>query len=453
MYDVNESKYRSKDNIRSHGEVYTPINIVDEMLDKLPPFIWTDTSVIYFEPTCGNGNFLVQIALKLLNLGISVYDIADKLIGFDILDANILDCKTRLSKILNIPIDSFNKIHKVDDSLQLINDKTSYLYEVIDQKKVVVVGNPPFAKPHSDTGNVYDTIYNIFVESIINNINPEYFTFITPSRWMIGGKGLDDYRNYMMNLRTIKEIHHFGGLSKVFPDVVIPGGVSYFLIDKNHNGTCEIYSDGTMRERYLDEYDIIVIDNNAIDILNKILPLKSSVAYLCQSISIFGLPTNFSNYSTTGLKCLCKGDKYSTKAYKYVDCKYVKDKPKIVHKWKICTATVNGGARNEANYGTKRVFGDIIILAPYEVSTYTYIVVAHFDTEPEAINYVKYMKTKFYRFVLGIRALSPILNKEKFIWVPDMGSYTVEYTDEFLYQKYNLTKEECGYIESKIEII
>ena len=453
MYDASEIKYRSKNNIRTHGEVFTPINIVDEMLDKLPSSIWADNTFVYFEPTCGNGNFLIQVARRLLNNGIASLDIASRLIGFDISEENISDCKKRLSVLLDIPSESFGQILKVNDSLELITNKSSFLYSMILDKNIAVIGNPPFAKPHSDNGNVYDTIYNTFVEAIINNINPEYFTFITPSRWMIGGKGLDEYRDYMMNLRNIKEIHHFGGLSKIFSDVVIPCGVSYFVIDKNYNGECEIYSDGTVRKRYLNAYDIIVIDNNAIDILDKILPLNKSVAYMCQSISVFGLPTNFNNYSNTGLKCLCKGDKYSTKSYKYVDRKYVKNKTNIVHRWKVCTATVNGGARNEANYGTKRVFGDIIILAPDEVSTYTYIIVAHFDTELEAINYVKYMKTKFYRFVLGIRALSPILNKDKFIWVPDMEDYTIEYTDDFLYQKYNLTQSEIEYIESKIEVI
>lgn len=453
MYDHNEINYKSKKNIRDNSEVYTPMIIVDAMLDGLPSTIWTE-DYIFIEPTCGNGNFLVQMAKKMLLSNVNIDEIISKLIGLDISDSNIIDCKTRLSKLLNVPALRFNEtIVKVDDSLEILADKSSFLYSKISNKKIVVVGNPPYSKPHSDKGNVYDTIYNLFVQSIIDNINPDYFTFIIPSKWMIGGKGLDEFREYMMKKHTIKEIHHFGGKKEVFPDVEIPCGVNYFLIEKDYDGSCEMTSSGISKSRYLDKYDIILIDNNAVNILEKVIPLTNSATKLCQSISIFGLPTNFNKFTTTGLKCLCKGTGYNEKTYKYVDPRSIKDKKKLVGKWKVCTATVNGGARNEANYGTKRIFGDIIILEPDEVSTYTFIIVACFDTKEEAENYVKYMKTKFYRFMLGLRAITPILNKEKFIWVPDMGNYTIEYTDQYLYNKYNLTQDEINYIESKIEII
>src|SRR5574343_66694 len=418
MYDPSEINYKSKKNIRNNGEVYTPIVIVDAMLDRLPSTIWVE-DYIFLEPTCGNGNFLVQMAKRML--------------------------------LANVDIDE--TIMKVNDSLEILGDKSSFLYSKLNNKKVVVVGNPPYSKPHATEGNVYDTIYHLFVQSIIDNINPDYFTFIIPSKWMIGGKGLDEYRDYMMKKHTIKEIHHFGGKKEIFSDVEIPCGVSYFLIEKDYNGPCEITASGISKSRYLDAYDIILIDNNAVNILEKVIPLTNSASKLCQSISIFGLPTNFNNFTAHGLKCLCKGVGYNEKTYKFVDPSSIKDKKKLVGKWKVCTATVNGGARNEANYGTKRIFGDIIILGPDEVSTYTFIIVACFDTKQEAEYYVKYMKTKFYRFMLGLRAITPILNKEKFIWVPDMGNYTIEYTDEFLYKKYNLTQDEQDYIESKIEVI
>ena len=57
-----ERLVKSTERVRDLGEVFTPASMVEEMLDLLPNDIWTpDPSPTFFEPACGDGNFLVGI--------------------------------------------------------------------------------------------------------------------------------------------------------------------------------------------------------------------------------------------------------------------------------------------------------------------------------------------------------------------------------------------------------
>lgn len=52
---------RSKERIDSTGEVFTPPEIVNKMLDMVEPMDWSKLDTTMLEPSCGDGNFLVQI--------------------------------------------------------------------------------------------------------------------------------------------------------------------------------------------------------------------------------------------------------------------------------------------------------------------------------------------------------------------------------------------------------
>jgi len=63
------------------------------------------------------------------------------------------------------------------------------------------------------------------------------------------------------------------------------------------------------------------------------------------------------------------------------------------------------------------------------------------------------MKTKFFRYMLGLRVVTQHINKEKFAWVPDLEDYSKPWTDEELYRKFGLTENDIRYVESKIKPI
>ena len=88
---------RTKDRIKKTGEVFTPPALVNEILDKLPPEIWADPSKTILDPTCGDGNFLVEAKKRLLAAGGDERHILDKQIyGVDIMPDNVRACRVRL---------------------------------------------------------------------------------------------------------------------------------------------------------------------------------------------------------------------------------------------------------------------------------------------------------------------------------------------------------------------
>ena len=55
---------KSKQRVKDFAEVYTPEFIVKDMCDLIPVEIWDNIESTFFEPACGNGNFLVEILAR-----------------------------------------------------------------------------------------------------------------------------------------------------------------------------------------------------------------------------------------------------------------------------------------------------------------------------------------------------------------------------------------------------
>lgn len=93
--DVNRT-YSVRDNERAKEthEVFTPQVIVDMMLDMV-----TDWGC-FLDPACGDGNILVRIAERRLEMGHDPEEIAHNLYGFDIVESNVIACRNRLTKLL-----------------------------------------------------------------------------------------------------------------------------------------------------------------------------------------------------------------------------------------------------------------------------------------------------------------------------------------------------------------
>ena len=52
---------------KQFGEVFTPPELVAEILDQLPPEVWTDPMKTWLDNSCGQGAFLVAVKNRLMD--------------------------------------------------------------------------------------------------------------------------------------------------------------------------------------------------------------------------------------------------------------------------------------------------------------------------------------------------------------------------------------------------
>jgi type I restriction-modification system DNA methylase subunit len=87
---------RDQSRIKSLSEVFTPTQLVQEILDKLPPELFTDTTKTYLDPSCGDGQFLGEILIRKIENGIEFEQALKTIYGVDIMQDNIDLCRERL---------------------------------------------------------------------------------------------------------------------------------------------------------------------------------------------------------------------------------------------------------------------------------------------------------------------------------------------------------------------
>jgi len=327
--------------------------------------------------------------------------------------------------------------------------------EMPKTNNLVVFGNPPYQQVNNKGGGTTHAspIYHLFVEAVIDNLNPRYLSFIIPSRWMAGGRGLDKHRTRMMSDRRLRIIKHFPGSFSVFEKgVEIKGGVNYFLWDREHQGKCCFNG----KYRYLDEYSdqgIILVDGEASSILDKVKDIHKK-DYISSSVlpqTPFGLVSSWDEWCSSedsgAIKCYRKGMEVVWVNHGY------KDAANVLPLWKVAISEANNGATNDDAEGKRRVIGKAFFIEPNAICTQSYIVVKCFQNKSEASNFASYMGTMFFRFMLGLHMAGQHVNTDKFSWVPDLGDYSKPVTDADLYKRFGLTPEEIAYIESKIKAL
>jgi len=320
--------------------------------------------------------------------------------------------------------------------------------EIFNMKFDVIVGNPPYQLSDGGFGRSASPIYQKFVQQA-KKLNPRYLTMIIPSRWFGGGKGLNEFRAEMLSDDRIRKIIDFEDATEVFPGVDIAGGICYFLWERDSTGPCAVVNmhNGTeaVSARSLNEFSTFIRHSKAVPIIRKVLAKKEKSMSLQVSASKpFGLRT-FARPQESGdiiLRWQKDEGPYNRKD--------ITVGVEMIDEWKAITSYVGyDHAGNPGKDGKRRVFSKIDILPPGVICTETYLVIGSYQKETHAKNLVAYMKTRFFRFLVAQFMYSHHITKDSYSFVPllDMEN---QWTDEKLYKKYGLTKDEIAFIESKI---
>lgn len=478
----------------SNDEVFTPPDVVNQMLDLLPQELFTDPNTTFLDPACKTGVFLREIAKRLLiGLEDKIPDLQERidhifhkqLYGIAITELTSLLSRRSLycSKYPNGPY-SITKFDNPEGNIRYrrinhtwVNGKCkycgasekqwnredtleTYAYELIhtdnperlfNMKFDVIISNPPYQLNTGGGSAQAMPIYDKFVLSA-KKLNPRYLSMIIPSRWFAGGMALDKFRKEMLEDTHITKLVDFSNAKDCFPGASIGGGVCYFLRDRERSGPCEVINQHngniTKSVRALNEYDIFVRYNEAVDIIKKVKSYdESSVSTICSSLSPFGISSSERGAEKPFNNSIAL---YSSKGIGYIkETAELKQNP-LFDQYKVMVSKTTAEHAGEPDKDGKfKVLSTIKILGPKDVCTFSYFVISGVNNNVECENLVSYLKTKFARFLI-LQAVSSInLTKDKFCFLP-IQDFSQKIDDEFLYKKYNLTDNEISFIESMI---
>lgn len=134
----------------------------------------------------------------------------------------------------------------------------------------------------------------------------------------------------------------------------------------------------------------------------------------------------------------------------YVPQKDIKTNADIVDDWKVVMSKTSAEHAGQADKdGRKKVVSRIEVLEKQHICSESYLLIGHMKDKKSADNLAGYVKTRFFRFLLSSVLLTQNIAKDKFQFVP-LQDFSHPWTDEMLYKKYGLDKDEIAFIESMI---
>jgi len=216
---------------KENGEVFTPMKLINEMLDKLPNEIWKNKNIKWFDPATGMGNFPIAVYLRLMD-GLKNEITNETARKKHILENMLYMCELNKKNVLVCrQIFDINNEYKLNlyegDTLEF---KPTMKYDII-------LGNPPYNKGgiKSHTGKRLgiknETIWTKFVEKAFEWLKPNgYLIYITPLSWL---KKSHSLHNIMLEKHIIWMKLFDNSQSKIMINADIP--ISLYILQNSIN--------------------------------------------------------------------------------------------------------------------------------------------------------------------------------------------------------------------------
>ena len=507
----------------SNDEVFTPPELVNQMLDTLEASwadandgasIWENDDVTFLDPCTKSGVFLRE-TVKRLTIGLQdkIPDLTERInhiltkqvFGIAITELTSLLARRSLycSKFAN-GIHSVGRAFKTEEGnvwfertehtweggkckfcgaskaeYARSKDLESHAYAFIHGGNLkeqiskmfggrvqfdVIIGNPPYQlSDGGGTGSSAVPIYQHFVEQA-KRLEPSLMSFVIPARWMVGGRGLEEFRSQMLSDKRLQTLHDYPDASEVFHGVEIKGGVCYFLWNSSHYGECEIHTHYGKRElvstRPLleDGVDVFLRHSEHVALLNKIRSIAAAREMprfddLLLPNDTFGFDVREEgSYKRIHLNFKLKPFKDAVELYYngwrqegigYVSSNQIRKGNEFVNVPKVLIPKAWG----IGDPATDKL--SCFAIGPNSCSTETYIVARGFKNLNEAKNAVHYSQTKFFHFLVSFMKPTQNASKRVYRFVPKVD-FGRRWVDGDLYDLFELSEAERELIETLI---
>jgi superfamily II DNA or RNA helicase len=467
------------------NQIFTPKKVVQMMVNNLEEHdasLFTRTDSTFIDLYMKSGMYITEIVKKLFNntrehytsdneclkhiLENQVFGLAPTPILQGITQAYIFGFDTEN----NISHKNFIQHDLTPEAKEgVAKEKLQELFNLNDDMKFdAVVGNPPYQD--SKEGGKDLPIYQYFYEASESLSN--VYCLISPARFLFdAGATNSDWNKKMLTSEHIKILQFTRKSNDIFPNTDIKGGVAVLLRDANKQlGPIGFFTSFNELDSILKKVKLYSLEDISEliygvtsytftkklyeDIPDAVNRVGEGSGNQMTSSIFEAIPEIFSNSKKSALDIQIYGRKNNERTFQWVYREYI-NLPSNFEKYKVLLPAANGsGAIGEAL--STPIVGDPLI-----GHTATFISIGEFESQKEAENCLKYIKSKFCRTMLGIKKTTQH-NKTKKVWecVPNQDfteasdidwSKSISEIDQQFYKKYGLSEEEIDFIEEKVQ--
>ena len=405
----------------SNKEVYTPLALVNEILDKLPEQVWNNINFKWLNPAVKNGVFLGAIILRLIknylekgifNTEQEAYDhvVQNQIYGYALSRGAL---RTANKLIYGSAKYKGNIIYG------------NILEEQIDMKFDVVIGNPPYQKSTGSKHKIYPHFINKAVDVVKENGIVSLIVPIPGVDMLLG-----------RSASQVKLKHSFKNIKYLAIDTPSNyfkegSSFSYFVLENSNvdrsNTTIEFFDDNSIKIKQLNIKNGDFIPNRISDI----------------TLSIIRKVIN--NQNEFGRSVSRINDHGETGKYEVIT---------KINKKGIFRKKTNSTHKDLNSH--KVIFGisghDYLIVKDVDMIMNGSSACCYVTTESisESKNLVSFLNSKLIN-VLFTKIFDLYQNKNYYAlqWCKKVD-LSIQMTDENIYNYFNLAQEEIDYIEANV---
>lgn len=332
------------------------------------------------------------------------------------------------------------------------------------------IGNPAYQEETDSESTRKAPIYNSFMDEAYKIA--EVVELITPARFLFNaGQTPKDWNQKMLADPHLKVLYYEPNAATIFANTDIKGGVAITYRNSTIDyGPIRAFVPYEEVRSILKKAGAQSVEESLTDIADSsnVYDLKNIYAdhpdyrkYVGDGGRHSQLKTNVLNINPIFTDIPTAEDDFAVfglvngkRGKKYCHRRYLKNEHKSLFKYKVLVPKATGSGK----FGD--TFPELIIVKPTEAFTQTYISIGTFDSEEEAINLSKYLKTKFCRTLLyvlkvtqdNLPAVWRFIPKQIFSSKSDIDwSSSIAEIDQQLYKKYSLSDEEIEFIETHVK--
>lgn len=432
--------------------MYTPISICRDMVNLIPDDVFNKDAK-FLDIACKSGRFLREIMYRLMeskqmqsgsaegrdkkkyNLAIESerkeYIMREQLFGLSLNDTVVNIARRNLYGTLDSGID--NIIVLKENIRKTLKEKFG------DMQFDVVVGNPPYN----------NDLYLDFV-TFGHNLARKYDCWITPAKWQ--AKGGDKNKQFREDIVPyMSKIIYYPCSTEIF-DIAEVDGISIFLSGHAMNDNKEIINRSNKITGFNNKAFRQVgntLNNVTYNIVQKMAGIQSLVPFeFKSSVSHWGIAAG-EEYGDFGKGInIVSGGKVIAECSLHDISKNIQDVEKI----NVVINRMAGYCYFFDNDGRTVGINKLYILGKNYIAPFNYSCLCSFETFDEAKSFVSFMYSRIVRFICVTTLVGTNLaNNEAWRCIRVPEAFDHIFTDQELYEKYQLTDEEISIIESVIK--